>query len=408
MHLSSMENMQRCIDWYLPDGPLKVIDTGSLDVNGSYRSLFPPNTEFIGLDLEAGNGVDMILENPYHLPFDDNSIDVIVSGQMLEHCPHFWLVFDEFKRVLKPEGYAFIIAPSSGHIHRFPVDCYRFHPDAFQAMADWSDLRLVHCWRDPRGPWRDLTGVFQKGGKTKKRVKPVQSNPLPRTHIPHENPDAEVKKGERPYLDVLSDIHNIMRPKRYLEIGVQTGKSYTLADCPSIGIDPSPRLEHGIKPKNLYTCTSDDFFFFHAKQAITEPIDMAFIDGMHLVEFVYRDFMYLEKYMSADGIVIIDDVLPNHTLQARRNRKTRAWTGDVWRIFPILKSLRPDLKLTLLDTHPTGLLIIQNLAPKNRKLFREYNHTIRKVHLKAKDPPLHIVNRQRAHQCSKTNLEKLI
>lgn len=408
MHVSSMENMQRCIKWYLPERPLKVIDTGSLDVNGSYRSLFPDGTNYIGLDLEAGKGVDVILEDPYKLPFEDDSIDVVVSGQMLEHCPHFWRVFEEIKRVLRPEGLAFVIAPSAGHIHRYPVDCYRFHPDAYRAMADWSGLRLVHCWRDPRGPWRDLVGVFQKGGKLKKRTSPPPASFIALKHPPHEDPNVEQQFGQKPYLDVLKDIHAIKQPRQYLEIGIQTGKSLALASCPAIGIDPSPHLQHEIASLDLYECTSDDFFFFHAQDTIETPIDMAFIDGMHLSDFVYRDFMYLEKFMADDGLIILDDVLPNHPFQARRNRITRTWTGDVWRMTTILKSLRPDLKLTFLDTHPSGLLVIQNLKPKNRKLYKEYNHAIRKLLLKEPVPPKRILNRTFAQEPNRKFLESLI
>lgn len=408
MHISTMENMKRCVEWYLPDHPARVVDIGSMDVNGSYRQVFPEKTDYIGVDLEAGNGVDIILDDPYVLPFEDESLDIVISGQMLEHCPHFWRVFEEIERVLKPGGLSFMIAPSAGHIHRFPVDCYRFHPDAYQAMADWANLRLVHCWRDPRGPWRDLTGVFQKGGKLKKRQKPVTAPVIPLKTALNPDPETEVKKGKRPYLDVLKDIHAITNPKTYLEIGIQTGKSLILAPRKKIGIDPSPYLEFEIPNLDLYECTSDDFFFFHAKKKLTKPIDLAFIDGMHLSEFVYRDFMYLEKFMSPDGTVIIDDVLPNHPAQARRDRITRAWTGDVWRIVPTLKSLRPDLKLTLLDTHPTGLLLIQNLKPKNRKLYREYNHAIRKIRLKDTEPAKAFINRRNAKDPTTDFLKTLL
>ena len=41
VHASSMENMKRCIDWYLPEGPVRVIDLGAMDVNGSYKALLP-------------------------------------------------------------------------------------------------------------------------------------------------------------------------------------------------------------------------------------------------------------------------------------------------------------------------------------------------------------------------------
>ncbi len=63
-------------------------------------------------------------------------------------------------RVLRPDGLIFLIAPSAGPIHRYPVDCYRFYPDAFSALAKHAGGVLVESWLDERGPWRDLVGVF--------------------------------------------------------------------------------------------------------------------------------------------------------------------------------------------------------------------------------------------------------
>jgi ubiquinone/menaquinone biosynthesis C-methylase UbiE len=81
---------------------------------------------FTEVSQEAGQGVDIVLTDVYHLPFEDGSVDIVLSGQMLEHCGQFWRVFNEIFRVLKPDGLAFVIAPSSGPVHRYPVDCYRF------------------------------------------------------------------------------------------------------------------------------------------------------------------------------------------------------------------------------------------------------------------------------------------
>ena len=89
---------------------------------------------------QAGPGVDIVLDDPYRLPFGDGEVDVVVSGQMLEHCEFFWLSFGEMLRILKPDGYLFLIVPSAGPIHNYPVDCYRFYPDAMKALAKYTGL----------------------------------------------------------------------------------------------------------------------------------------------------------------------------------------------------------------------------------------------------------------------------
>ena len=47
-----------------------------------------------------------------------------------------------------------------------------------------------------------------------------------------------------PYFDLLDRIHQHVLPRTYVEIGVSTGRSLTLAlpGTMSVGIDPDPRL----------------------------------------------------------------------------------------------------------------------------------------------------------------------
>ncbi|WP_159832011.1 methyltransferase domain-containing protein [Novosphingobium sp. TCA1] len=377
MHASSMENMARCITSYMDPEDITVVDLGAMNVNGSYRELMPDHANYVGVDLEAGNGVDVVLEDVYTLPFEDGSVDIVLSGQMLEHCAHFWKVFNEIARILKPGGKAFIIAPSSGPVHRYPVDCYRFYPDAYQALADWSGLRLIQSWTDERGPWYDLIGVFQKGGTRQPLLQQASLNPVAQNYRqePHVDPAAERTRGERPYLDVLRDLHTLVAPEIYLEIGVRKGTSLALSKGRAIAIDPDPHADFKVdRPEiDFHRCTSDDFFFFNPDAIEPGSIDLAFIDGMHLAEYVLRDFMNVERLMSPRGVIVIDDVLPIHQVQTERARCSQVWTGDVWRFVELLAQTRPDLGLHWLDTEPTGLLVVTRPSAQNRVLWQEYN-----------------------------------
>lgn len=171
MHLSSCQNMEKLICRYLdPTKPLAVFDIGSYDVNGSYRPLFDkPGWSYRGIDLAAGPNVDIVLETPYRLPLPSASADLLVSGQAFEHVEFFWLSWLELVRILKPGGMIFLIAPSRGPEHRYPVDCWRFYPDGFSALAKYAgmELREVHTdWEpDPdeeSAAWGDTVGVFVK------------------------------------------------------------------------------------------------------------------------------------------------------------------------------------------------------------------------------------------------------
>jgi SAM-dependent methyltransferase len=169
VHRTSKQNMKKCYDKYFCGSFLdnknyiSVLDIGSIDINGSYREIFNNiKIKYVGADLEGGNGVDVVLKDPYHYPFDSESMDVVLSGQTFEHCEFFWQSFVEMCRVLKKDGYLFLICPSAGRVHRYPVDCYRFYPDSYAALAKYAHVTLVEKWIDERSEWKDFVGVFQK------------------------------------------------------------------------------------------------------------------------------------------------------------------------------------------------------------------------------------------------------
>lgn len=140
MHPSALEFGSLFFKTYCEDGKnIVVMDVGAQDVNGSLRDLSPSGTSYIGIDFVAGRGVDVILTDPYHLPMDDASADVVVCSSVFEHSQFFWLLYLEVLRVLKPNGLFYLNAPSNGYIHRYPVDCWRFYPDAGHALVAWGE-----------------------------------------------------------------------------------------------------------------------------------------------------------------------------------------------------------------------------------------------------------------------------
>ncbi|MFC5743969.1 methyltransferase domain-containing protein [Dyella tabacisoli] len=171
MHVSSYQHMQDLVARYLDtQRSLSVVDIGSYDVNGSYRTLFGnAKWSYQGIDLEAGPGVDIVLSSPYRLPFASGSVDLVVSGQAFEHVEYFWMSWLEMVRVLKPGGMIFLIAPSRGPEHRYPQDCWRFYPDGYRALAKFGSCELVEVttdWEPHPDPgsrdWGDTVGVFRK------------------------------------------------------------------------------------------------------------------------------------------------------------------------------------------------------------------------------------------------------
>ena len=177
----------------------------------------------------------------------------------------------------------------------------------------------------------------------------------------------------RGYYRMLRRLHATLKPETYLEIGIRKGDSLALATTAAvaIGIDPAPILARPAAPNaEVFAMTSDDFF---ANCDVREELggrdlDLAFIDGMHLFEYVIRDFANVERVSTPDTVVVLHDCLPIDALSAARDRTTRLWTGDVWKAALVLRRYRPDLRLTVIDAPPSGLVIVHGLDPESRVL----------------------------------------
>jgi len=170
VHRSSFMKMQYFKDTYLnPSQDLKILDIGSFDKTGDYNYGLILNEKkwtYHGLDLRAGNNIDIVVENPYHWDeIEDETYDLVVSGQAFEHIEFFWLTLEDFKRILKPGGLFFLIVPSTGPVHKNPYDCYRFNEDAMKAMAKYINFNVIECgtnFDEVSDPWYDTFLVSRK------------------------------------------------------------------------------------------------------------------------------------------------------------------------------------------------------------------------------------------------------
>jgi predicted O-methyltransferase YrrM len=203
------------------------------------------------------------------------------------------------------------------------------------------------------------------------------------------------------YLDFLSRVHTLVQPRSYLEIGVRGGHSMALSSTKSIGVDPAYEIAPDISLGSDVTLrqqTSDDFFAGPDPLAtLDQPfVDLAFIDGLHLYEYVLRDYMNTEKHSTWGSVVIFDDVLPRKVVEAARDRETRAWTGDVWKIIPTLRELRPDLVCLQVGTKPTGLLLVLGADPADTVLAEHYEQLLKRYVDSEDDPPAEILKRTAA------------
>jgi hypothetical protein len=178
------------------------------------------------------------------------------------------------------------------------------------------------------------------------------------------------------YLDFLAGLHERLAPATYLEIGIRHGDSLALARCAAVGIDPDFELQAALRDDvALFRETSDEYFDRDDPLAPFggEPIAFSFIDGMHLAEFVVRDFANVERNAEWSSVVVFDDILPRSADEAARDRRTRAWTGDVYKVLGVLARHRPDLICLRVDAEPTGLGVVLWLDPLQNDLRARYD-----------------------------------
>jgi hypothetical protein len=192
------------------------------------------------------------------------------------------------------------------------------------------------------------------------------------------------------YLDVLPEIHRRLQPRTYFEIGTWQGASLSVAQCASLAVDSDFQLNAGVlgsKPLCIFhQTTSDAFFASHeARDVLGAPVDLAFIDAFHVFENVLREFIGTERSCHPSSVILIDDACPRDLFMTRRQLSPERpeptkypgyWTGDVWKIAPIIREFRPDIHVELLDTQPTGLLVCSGLNPNDSTLASKYDEIV--------------------------------
>lgn len=161
MHDSSYNSMKEFAEKYCEKIALKsskklrILDVGSLDINGTYKQIFPPESfEYVGADIVYGGNVDVWLERPYSWIFEKESFDFVIAGQTIEHSEFPGKILDEMFRVCTKGGYACIISPSWGD------KCYP--GDTLSKAVKKAGFEIVDAYKNNNNPWYDSVVIAKK------------------------------------------------------------------------------------------------------------------------------------------------------------------------------------------------------------------------------------------------------
>lgn len=131
-----------------------TLEIGSFYANGSVRALF--SGRYVGVDYRNGLCVDVVADGE-SLPFADESWEVVISAETLEHVARPWLLLNEAARVCRPGGWVIMTARGFDDrgaypVHNYPFDYWRFNRGAVDVLVRDAGLAMKINARDPDKP----------------------------------------------------------------------------------------------------------------------------------------------------------------------------------------------------------------------------------------------------------------
>ncbi|MGJ5819788.1 class I SAM-dependent methyltransferase [Paludibaculum fermentans] len=195
----------------------------------------------------------------------------------------------------------------------------------------------------------------------------MNSSPWDREEMERHDAEAAAQFPGPDYRLVMEWLHELLKPRVYVEIGVYCGDTLRLAAGAEIavGVDPAAQMppNHPAEVR-IFRTTSDEFFQSGALREICAhgPVDLAFIDGLHLFEQVMKDFHGLARYAGPNSVIAIHDSIPLNAETSTRERSTEFYTGDVWKAVACLHAHRPELRILTVPAAPTGLTLIRGFG----------------------------------------------
>ena len=120
--------------------PTSILEIGSMNINGSPREAFPEVKDYVGVDQEAGLGVDLVCDA--HDLNLERKFDCVISSDSLEHDSNPLLTIDVLRR--HAAQWLIVVTPSQNwHIHRHPRDYWRILPDAIEDVI-FKDFNILN------------------------------------------------------------------------------------------------------------------------------------------------------------------------------------------------------------------------------------------------------------------------
>lgn len=147
MHTNSKLLFEKYARSYFRPG-MRVLEIGPDKFPSTYQAIVGDDSlVWETLDLHQSPQLTFCASSEYRFPILDNTYDIVLSGQVIEHVRRIWLWMQELVRVCKVGGFVITINPVSWPYHEAPVDCWRAFPEGMKALYEDSSLEvLLSLW----------------------------------------------------------------------------------------------------------------------------------------------------------------------------------------------------------------------------------------------------------------------
>ena len=175
---------------------VKVLDIGSLDINGNNRYLFEDCFSYTGIDIGEGKNVDIVCSG--HEFKSDSQFDVIISTECFEHDKHYAETLRNAYNLLKSGGLLLFSCaapgrPEHGTTRTSPKDS-PFTTDYYKNLSDIDikffepikEARLVNLNEEEISKLDVIDGVMKidMGAKKIVTLEFVLANPYKKPYPP--------------------------------------------------------------------------------------------------------------------------------------------------------------------------------------------------------------------------------
>ena len=136
--------LRRCVRGLIEAAALgpapAVLDYGADDA--PYRRHLPRRATYRSADLAGNPRADVEIRADGTLPVDADTVDLVLSTQVLEHVDDPALYLSECTRVLRPGGSLVLTTHGIMHLHRDPQDYWRWTGDGLDKVVRQAGLEV--------------------------------------------------------------------------------------------------------------------------------------------------------------------------------------------------------------------------------------------------------------------------